>query len=237
MTEQSKEPAKEAEINWVELRPQLIRIGLEIGPTLVFFLCTTFGEGWLKASPFLQSLFANSLIFATAPFMVAMALSLLVSWLVFKRVAVMPLVTLLVVLVFGTLTLWLQNDIFIKIKPTIINSLFGFTLLGGLLFGQSLLKYVFGEVYHLKPEGWQKLTVRWGLFFLLLAVLNEVAWRGSTMFFTDPDAGNRFYAGFKFWAVIPITVAFSMLQVPLLNKYAIDPKAPVEVVPPLDPLP
>jgi len=231
------EETKDAEINWAELRPQLIRIGLEIGPLLIFFICTTFGEGWLKASPFLQSLFANSLIFATAPFMAAMVISLAISWLVFRRIAVMPLVTLAVVMLFGTLTLLLQNDIFIKIKPTIINSLFGFTLLGGLLFGQSLLKYVFGEVYHLKPEGWQKLTVRWGLFFLLLAALNEFAWRGSTTFFTDPDAGNSFYAGFKLWAVMPITVVFSMLQVPLLNKYALDPNAPVEVIPPMDPLP
>ena len=91
----------------------------------------------------------------------------------------MPLVTGVVVLIFGALTLWFQDSTFIKIKPTIVNSLFGATLLGGLLFGQSLLKYVFGEVYKLKPEGWQKLTVRWGLFFFLLAVLNEFAWRGS----------------------------------------------------------
>ena len=231
------EEIKEAEINWVELRPQLIRITLEIGPLLIFFFCTTFGEGWLKASPLLQSWFASPIIFATAPFMVAMVVSLLISWLVFKRVAIMPLVTLAVVLVFGTLTLWLQDSIFIKIKPTIINSLFGFTLLGGLLFKQSLLKYVFGEVYHLQPEGWQKLTVRWGLFFLLLAVLNEFAWRGSGLFIADPAGADKFYAGFKLWAVMPITIVFSMLQVPLLNKYALDPKAPVEVIPPMDPLP
>lgn len=231
------EDAKEAEVNWSELRPQLIRIGLEIGPLLIFFFCTTFGEGWLAASPLLRSWFASPIIFATAPFMVAMVLSLVISWLVFKRVAVMPLVTMVVVLLFGGLTLWLQDSTFIKIKPTIVNSLFGLTLLGGLLFGQSLLKYVFGEVYHLKPEGWQKLTVRWGLFFLLLAVLNEFAWRGSGLFIADPADADKFYAGFKLWAVMPITIVFSMLQVPLLNKYAIDPKAPIEAIPPMDPLP
>lgn len=235
MTEQTKEP--EAEINWDELRPQLIRIGLEIGPLLVFFICTTFGEGWLERSELLRSMFSSPIVFATAPFMVAMVISLLISWLLFKRVAVMPLVTLVVVLIFGTLTLWLQDGIFIKIKPTIVNSLFGATLLGGLLFGQSLLKYVFGEVYHLKPEGWQKLTVRWGLFFFLLAALNEVAWRGSSLFIADPASADSFYAGFKLWAVMPITIVFSMLQVPLLNKYAADPKAPVEAIPPMDPLP
>jgi intracellular septation protein len=231
------EETKEAEINWDELRPQLIRIGLEIGPLLVFFICTTFGEGWLEKSELLRSLFASPIIFATAPFMVAMVISLLISWLVFKRVAVMPLVTLVVVLIFGTLTLWLQDSTFIKIKPTIVNSLFGATLLGGLLFRQSLLKYVFGEVYHLQPKGWQVLTVRWGLFFFLLAALNEFAWRGAGMFISDPAGADSFYAGFKLWAVMPITVVFSMLQVPLLNKYAIDPNAPVEAIPPMDPLP
>ena len=145
------EETKDAEVNWAELRPQLIRIGLEIGPLLIFFLCTTFGESWLDASPALRSMFASPIIFATAPFMVAMVISLGISWLVFKRVAVMPLVTLIVVLIFGTLTLLLQDSMFIKIKPTIVNSLFGATLLGGLVFGQSLLKYVFGEVYHLQP--------------------------------------------------------------------------------------
>jgi intracellular septation protein len=228
MTDTTKEP----EVNWDELRPQLIRVGLEIGPLVVFFICTTFGEGWLERSELLRSLFASPIIFATAPFMVAMVISLLVSWLLFKRVAVMPLVTMAVVLIFGTLTLWLQDSTFIKIKPTIVNSLFGATLLGGLLFRQSLLKYVFGEVYHLKPEGWQKLTVRWGLFFFLLAVLNEFAWRGSGLFITDVAEADKFYAGFKLWAVMPITVVFSMLQVPLLNRYAIDPKEPVEVLPP-----
>lgn len=223
---------KEAEVNWDELRPQLIRICLEIGPLLIFFICTTFGESWLERSELLSSLFASPIIFATAPFMVAMVISLVISWLVFKRVAVMPLVTLVVVLIFGTLTLWLQDSTFIKIKPTIVNSLFGATLLGGLLFGQSLLKYVFGEVYHLKPEGWQKLTVRWGLFFFLLAVMNEFAWRGAGLFIADPDAADQFYAGFKLWAVMPVTIVFSMLQVPLLTRYAEDPKAPVEAVPP-----
>lgn len=231
------ETTKTDDVNWAELRPQLIRIGLEIGPLLVFFICTTFGEGWLDRSELLRSLFKSPIIFATAPFMVAMVISLTISWLVFKRVAVMPLVTLIVVLIFGTLTLVFQDSMFIKVKPTIVNSLFAAVLLGGLLFRQSLLKYVFGEVYHLQPKGWQVLTVRWGLFFVLLALLNEFAWRGAGLFFTDTEAADSFYAGFKLWAVMPITVVFSMLQVPLLNKYALDPKAPIEAIPPMDPLP
>lgn len=206
------EETKDAEVNWAELRPQIIKIVLELGPLLVFFFTN-----------------ANYDIFtATAWFMGAMVVSLLLSWLVLKKIAIMPLVTGVVVLIFGTLTLVLKDDTFIKMKPTIVNSLFGLTLLGGLFFGQSLLKYVFGEVYKLKPEGWRRLTINWGLFFIFLAIANEVVWR---LFNTD------FWVAFKVWAIMPITVVFSMLQLPLLTKYAPDPKDPIEVVPPLDPLP
>lgn len=97
----------------------------------------------------------------------------------------------IVVFVFGALTLWLQNDTFIKMKPTIVNTLFGAILLGGLLFGKSLLGYVFHAAFKLDEEGWRKLTIRWGVFFLFLAVLNEVIWRS---FSTD------FWVAFKVWA-------------------------------------
>ena len=204
--------SKSAEINWTELKPQLIKLALELGPLLVFFFVNA-----------RLDIFA-----ATAWFMGAMVLSLALSWLLLKKVAVMPLVTGAVVLVFGTLTLLLQDDTFIKMKPTIVNSLFAITLLGGLVFGQSLLKYVFGEVYKLKPEGWRKLTINWGLFFVFLAISNEVVWR---MFDTDT------WVAFKVWGIMPITVVFSMLQLPLLTRYALDPKAPVETIPPMDPLP
>ena len=206
------EDTKDAEINWSELRPQLIKIGLELGPLLVFFFVN-----------------ANYDIFtATAWFMGAMVLSLALSWFILKKIAIMPLVTGVVVLIFGTLTLLLKDDTFIKMKPTIVDTLFGVTLLGGLLWGQSLLKYVFGDVYKLKPEGWRRLTINWGLFFLFLAVANEVVWR---LFDTD------FWVAFKVWGVMPITVVFSMLQLPLLTKYAPDPKETIEVIPPMDPLP
>jgi intracellular septation protein len=208
MTDQAKEP----EINWAELKPQITKIGLEIGPLLVFFFTN-----------------ANYDIFtATAWFMGAMVVSLVLSWLFLKKIAVMPLVTGVVVLIFGTLTLILKDDTFIKMKPTIVNSLFGLTLLGGLFFGQSLLKYVFGEVYKLKPEGWRALTINWGLFFIFLAVSNEIVWR---LFDTD------FWVAFKVWAIMPITVVFSMLQLPLLTKYAPDPDQPIDPIPPMDPLP
>ncbi|MDC9822345.1 septation protein A [Devosia sp. ZB163] len=208
MTEQTKPE----EINWTELKPQIIKIGLELGPLLIFFFTN-----------------ANYDIFtATAWFMGAMVVSLVLSWVLLRKIAVMPLVTGVVVLIFGTLTLVLKDDTFIKMKPTIVNSLFGLTLLGGLFFGQSLLKYVFGEVYKLKPEGWRALTINWGLFFIFLAVANEVVWR---LFDTD------FWVAFKVWGIMPVTIVFSMLQLPLLTKYAPDPDAPIDPIPPMDPLP
>ncbi|WP_374623003.1 septation protein A [Devosia sp.] len=204
--------SKPAEVNWSELRPQLIKIALELGPLLIFF----FVNG------------TSDIFTATAWFMGAMVVSLALSWLLLKKIAIMPLVTGIVVLVFGTLTLLLKDDMFIKMKPTIVNTLFGVTLLGGLAFGQSLLKYVFGDVYKLKPEGWRKLTVNWGLFFLFLAIANEVVWR---LFDTDT------WVAFKVWGIMPITIVFSMLQLPLLTRYAPDPKQPIDPIPPLDPLP
>ncbi|SFZ85182.1 intracellular septation protein [Devosia enhydra] len=196
------------DVNWAELRPQLTKLGLELGPLVVFFFMNA------RADIFV----------ATAWFMGAMVISLIASWLILKRVAVMPLVTGAVVLVFGGLTLWLQDDTFIKMKPTITNVLFGSVLLGGLLFGQSLLRYVFGDVYKLKPAGWYQLTLRWGIFFFVLAVLNEVVWR---YFSTD------FWVAFKVWGIMPLTIVFSMLQLPLLTKYAPDPEEPA--IPPLTP--
>lgn len=185
----------EAELNWDELRPQVIKLALELGPLVVFFVMNG----------------RTNIFVATAWFMGAMVLSLLLSWIILRKIAVMPLVTGIVVLVFGGLTLWLQDDTFIKMKPTITNLLFGGVLLGGLLFGQSLLRYVFGDVYKLRPEGWWRLTLNWGIFFFILAVLNEVVWRN---FSTDA------WVAFKVWGIMPLTIIFSMTQVPLLNKYA-----------------
>jgi intracellular septation protein len=190
MTEQD-----DAETNWAEMRPQITKLALELGPLVVFFIVNGRAD-----------IFA-----ATAWFMGAMVVSLLLSWMILKKVAVMPLVTGFVVLIFGGLTLWLQDDTFIKMKPTITNVLFGGTLLGGLMFGQSLLRYVFGDVYRLRPEGWWRLTLNWGVFFFVLAVLNEVVWRN---FSTDA------WVTFKVWAIMPLTVVFSISQVPLLSKYA-----------------
>ena len=210
------EKTAESEVNWDELRPQLIKMGLELGPLIVFFVANA------RADIFV----------ATAWFMGAMVVSLVLTWAILKKIAVMPLVTGAVVLVFGGLTLWLQDDTFIKIKPTITNSLFGAVLLGGLLFGHSLLKYVFGDVYKLRPEGWSKLTLNWGIFFFVLAILNEVVWRGGNAYFpNDPKAATDLWVAFKVWATMPLTVLFSISQVSLLSKYA--PVAEPKHVPPI----
>ena len=106
-------------------------------------------------------------------------------------------------------------------KPTIVNCLFGGILLGGLYFGRSLLGYVFDSVFKLTDEGWQKLTLRWGLFFFVLAAINEVVWRN---FDTD------FWVSFKVFGFMPITIAFTLLQMPLISKYTIEdePEKPAE---------
>ncbi|WP_092426373.1 septation protein A [Devosia crocina] len=205
--ERSMTEKAEADVSWDELRPQVTKLALELGPLVVFFIANA------RADIFV----------ATAWFMGAMTISLALSWVILKKIAVMPLVTGAVVLVFGGLTLWLQDDTFIKVKPTITNVLFGSVLLGGLLFGQSLLKYVFGEVYKLRPEGWWRLTLNWGVFFFVLAVINEILWRN---FSTD------FWVAFKVWGVMPLTVLFSLSQMPLLSKYAPvnEPASPPNVV-------
>src|SRR6201747_2341166 len=112
------EDAKEPEVNWAELKPQLIKMALELGPLVVFFIVNSRAD----------------IFTGTAWFMAAMVISLVLSWLLLKRIALMPLVTGVVVLIFGGLTLWLHDDTFIKMKPTVINTLFGAVLLGGLLF-------------------------------------------------------------------------------------------------------
>ncbi|MEO6394639.1 MAG: septation protein A, partial [Devosia sp.] len=213
------EVTKPQDVNWDELRPQLTKMALELGPLAVFFIVNAKGESMLAAWPALKQWFSSPIIFATAVFMAAMLISLALSWLLLRRIAVMPLVTGVVVLIFGGLTLYFQDATFIKMKPTIVNSLFGAVLLGGMLFGQSLLKYVFGEVYRLQPRGWAILTLRWGIFFFVLAGLNEIVWR---------NFDDNVWVAFKVWATMPLTILFAAWQLPVLTRYAAEPVRPVE---------
>src|SRR3569623_491581 len=172
------ETAKDSERNWDEMKPQLVRMAFELGPLVVFYLGFTFGSRIIAAFPvFSAAGFNDPLYPATLLFMVAMVLSVALSWLFLHRVAVMPVGTAIVVLVFGALTFYFHDTPFAKMKPTVINALFGTVLLVGLAYGQSLLRYVFGEVYKLKPAGWTILTIRWAIFYFVLAVANELFWR------------------------------------------------------------
>lgn len=204
------DPATKTEAERKEVAP-LLKLALEIGPLLVFFFANARGEKLIASFPILGKI-GEPIFLATALFMVATVISLAISWILTKSLPMMPLVSGIIVVVFGALTLWLHNDTFIKMKPTIVNCLFGFVLLGGLLFGKSLLGYVFDSAFRLDAEGWRKLTLRWGIFFLVLAVLNEVVWR---MFSTD------MWVSFKVWGVMPITIIFTLSQLPLIQKHTI----------------
>lgn len=178
-----------------EVNP-LLKLALELGPLAIFF-------------------FANSrfgIYTATAVFMVAITVALALSWFLTRKLAIMPLITGIVVLVFGGLTIYLHDDLFIKLKPTIVNCLFGTILLGGLYFGKSLLGYVFDSVFKLTDEGWRLLTLRWGVFFFVLAIINEIVWRN---FSTD------FWVSFKVFGFMPITLAFTLFQMPLITKHTL----------------
>ncbi|MBS9476050.1 septation protein A [Ancylobacter radicis] len=178
-----------------------LKFALEMGPLVVFFVAN--GRAGIYV--------------ATGAFMVATFAALLVMWIIARKIAVMPLVSAAVVLVFGTLTLWLQDDHFIKMKPTIVNALFGGLLLGGLALRKPLLPYVLGDVFTLTDEGWHKLTIRWGVFFLVMAVLNEVVWRSVS---TDS------WVAFKTFGYLPLTLVFAMAQVPLMTRHAVEPDTP-----------
>ena len=149
---------------------------------------------------------------ATAVFIPAILAALAISYALTRHIAVMPVVTAVIVVVFGGLTLALQNETFIKLKPTLVYLLFAVTLLGGLAFKKPLLGMVFDSVFNLTDEGWRKLTLRWGVFFLLLAVLNEDRLRN---FSTDA------WVNFKAFGFLPITMIFAVAQFPLLQKYAV----------------
>jgi intracellular septation protein len=180
-------------------RAQILKLLVEVGPLVVFFVTNA----------------RAGIYWGTATFMAATFISLGASRILFGRIPVMPLVSGVCVLVFGGLTLWLQDEHFIKIKPTIVNGLFAVALFGGLFAGQSLLRIVFGEVFRLTDDGWRKLTLRWACFFVLLAVLNEIVWRS---FSTDV------WVSFKLFAIMPLTMVFAISQIGLLRAYELPPE-------------
>jgi intracellular septation protein len=172
----------------------VLKLVLDIGPLVLFFAANSrFG-----------------IFVASGVFMAAVLIALAVSYAMTRHIAIMPVVTAVIVLIFGTLTLVLHNETFIKLKPTIIYLLFGGALLLGLLINRPFLSILFDQMFHLTDEGWRKLTWRWVIFFFALAVLNEIVWRN---FSTDA------WVSFKLFGVVPLTFLFGALQYPLLTRY------------------
>lgn len=181
----------------------LQRLGLDLGPLLLFFIAFQWG-----------GIFA-----ATAVFMVAVLAALGVGYALERRVSPMPLFTAVLVLIFGGLTLYLKNDTFIKLKPTVLYAGFGLTLLVGLFFKRVFVRYVFAAAFELSEEGWRKLTLRWGIFFLALAVLNEIVWRSLS---------TAAWVKFKVFAIIPLILLFALAQMPLVLRHEVKAEGPGE---------
>jgi intracellular septation protein len=203
--------AKKAQLN------PILKLALDIGPLLLFFIANSRPALFLPmVGPMLPAGVGAGehvgIFVATAVFMTTVVIALAISYALTRHLPIMPLITAVIVLVFGSLTLVLHDEQFIKLKPTIIYLLFGGVLLGGLAFGKPLLGAIFDSVFHLSEEGWRKLTVRWAVFFFGLAVLNEIVWRTQT---TD------FWVSFKVFGVLPLTFLFAALQFPLMSKHAV----------------
>ncbi|MEM8800352.1 MAG: septation protein A [Pseudomonadota bacterium] len=180
----------------------IVKLAIEMGPLFIFF-GTYFIGGKYNAE--------ESIYWATGAFMVSMIASMIASWRINGHIPPMLWVSGGVVAVMGGLTLYLHDDTFIKVKPTIVNGIFAVTLFAGLAFGQSLLKPVFSAAFPpIKDEGWRKLTLHWACFFLFLAILNEVVWRNFS---------RDFWVTFKVWGTMPITFAFMLTQMPVMNRY------------------
>ena len=177
--------------------PGWLRSVVEYGPIAAFFIAYSIAD----------------LFVATASIMVATALALALSYIVERRIPMMPLITAGIIGVFGGLTLWLQDETFIKMKPTIIQVIIGTVLYSGLLTKRLFLKSLMGAAWHITDEGWRVLTVRFALFFFLMGALNEVVWRTQS---TD------LWVNFKVFGLMGLTIVFILTQLPLLKRFAIE---------------
>ncbi len=175
-----------------------IKLFIDIGPLAVFFI-------YYKVS--------GDLIEAILPLMLATIISVVISYILEKRIPIMPTLGAGIVVVFGGLTIIFDNKIFIFMKPTIINIIFAAILYGGIILKKPLLKYLLGSALKLEEEGWSILTQRWAAFFIALAVLNEIVWRTMS---------EEFWVSFKVFGILPITFIFTMTQFPLIKKYQVE---------------
>jgi intracellular septation protein len=202
----------------------LLKLLLEIGPLGVFFLTFRYGRALLEI-PAIRGLLdmvigaealdgpSGPLFVATIFFMVVIIAALAVSWWLTRHLPRMAVVTGIVVAIFGGLTLWLQDETFIKMKPTIVNGTFAVILGFGLFKGRSYLKYLMGETMPMDNEGWMIFTQRWVMFFIFMGALNEIIWRSQT---------TEFWITFKTFGSLPLTFVFLALQWPLLKRHMIE---------------
>ena len=171
-----------------------MRLAIEAGPLAVFFIVNSL----------------QGIMWGTAVFMLATTVSVILSIRLEKRWPIMPIVSCFFVLLFGGLTLALNDDLFIKLKPTIVNLLFAAVLFVGLALRRQVLKVLLGTLMELTDLGWRLLTWRWAVFFVFLAALNEIVWRTMSTYF---------WVSFKLFGILPLTLAFSAAQIPLLLKH------------------
>jgi intracellular septation protein len=183
------------------MNPQLRRLALDLGPLFVFFVAYRF-----------LGIYA-----ATGVFMGAVLVALALDYATERKLSPVPIMTAILVMIFGGLTLYLKNAIFIKMKPTALYLLFGLTLLGGLYFNRLFLKYLLSLGFEMPESSWRKLTLRYGIFFLALAATNEIVWRNFS---------EAAWVDFKVWGVMPLILLFSVLQVPFLLKHQEEAKEP-----------
>ena len=178
----------------------IIKLIADFGPLLVFFVIYFKNENDLKT--------------AIPPFIIATIISLIIIYLLEKKISMVPLTGGILISVFGGLTLYFDNKIFFYMKPTIINLLFAIILFFGKYFTKKpLLKIFFNNAFNLEDEGWKKLNYRWISFFIFVAILNEIVWRTQT---------ESFWVNFKVWGLLPISFIFAASQFPLINKYKLN---------------
>jgi len=175
----------------------LLKFITDFGPLLIFFTV------YYKSG--------NNLSIAIPPLIIATLIAILISYIVEKKIPYLPLIGGIIISIFGGLTLYFNNPVFLYMKPTIINIIFAIVLIFGKVFlNQNFLKFFFNNAIQMNEIGWDKLNYRWIIFFIFLALLNELVWRTQT---------EIVWVNFKVWGILPLTFVFTAFQIPLINKY------------------
>ena len=182
------------------MNKSLIKFITDFGPLIIFF------SFYYKSGKNLQ--------IAILPLVIATIISIIIVWILEKKIPFVPLLGGVLITFFGGLTIYFENPVFIYMKPTIINIIFAIALFFGKYFtSEPILKKILGKTMPLNNEGWNKLNSRWIFFFVFLAILNEFIWRTQS---------EEFWVNFKVWGMLPITIIFTAFQIPLINKYKIN---------------